>query len=273
VKFDARKSSGIMLGMNKALALFALLLPGLAYADGLTGQHALYNLSLSKLRTHDITGATGQMSFDVVDGCTGWATTQHMTLIIRNVDGSLNKSVTDYITWETKDSKTLTFTLRESDNDGKEQIDSAGSATRKPDGSGVITYTTPADTQLSLPPGTLFPMQHTDALLAAGRNGQSFIAPPLFDGTTTDGAQATFVTVLGNHNPEKTAWPALDTIPSTDVDIAFYERKNDDENPDFRTSMRYFEDGVATDMIMDFGNFEMTAKLAKLSIPPSPCGK
>jgi hypothetical protein len=258
--------------MKSVLALLALLVPSLAHADGFTGQHALYTLTLAKLRTHDITGATGQMSFDVVDGCTGWATTQHMTLLIRNTDGTLNKTVSDYITWESKDGKTLTFTLRESDNDGKEQIDSAGTAMHTaPDGSGIITYTTPANTTLKLPPGTLFPMAHTAALLAAGRAGQKFISPLLFDGTTTDGAQATFVAVLGHHGAGKTAWPALDGIPSTNVDIAFYERKNDDETPDFRTSMRYFENGVASDLMMDFGDFEMTGKLTRLSIPPSLC--
>ncbi len=257
--------------MKSAIALLALLLPGLAQADGLTGQHALYTLTLSKLRTHDITGATGQMSFDVVDGCTGWATTQHMTLILRNTDGTLNKSVSDYITWESKNGKTLTFTLRESDNDGKEQIDDAGTATRNPDGSGLVTYTTPANTMLKLPKGTLFPMMHTEALLAAARAGKKFIAPPLFDGTSADGAQATFVTELGSHPAEKMDWPVLDKIPSADVDIAFFSRKNDDETPNFRTSMRYFEDGVATDLVLDFGDFEMTGRLTKLTIPPSPC--
>jgi len=257
--------------MRYAFALLALLIPGLAQADGLTGQHALYALTLSKLRTHDITGATGQMSFDVVDGCAGWGTTQHLTLIIRNVDGTLNKTVSDYITWESKDGKTFSFTLRESDNDGKEQIDDAGTATRNPDGSGLVTYTTPANTTLKLPPGTLFPMQHTEALLAAGRAGQKFIAPPLFDGTSADGAQATFITELGYHKPEKTAWRALDNVASADVDIAFYERKNDDETPNFRTSMRYFEDGVATGLALDFGDLEMTGKLTRLTIPPSPC--
>ena len=263
--------------MKYALALLGILAPslapGLAQASGLTGQHAVYDLTLSKVRTHDLTGAAGQMSFDVVDGCTGWATTQHMTLIIRNVDGTLNKSVTDYITWESKDGKNFTFTLRESDNDGKEQIDDSGSAVHTgSNGAGIITYTTPAKTVLTMPPGTLFPMAHTEALLAAGRAGEKFISPPLFDGTTADGTQATFVAVLGHHAPENNAFPALSPIPSTNVDIAFYERKNDDENPDFRTQMRYFENGVATNLVMDFGDFVMTGKLVRLTIPPSQCG-
>jgi hypothetical protein len=188
------------------------------------------------------------------------------------VDGSLTKSVSDYITWESKDGKTLSFTLRESDNDGKVKIDDAGTATHTgPDNSGVIKYTTPANTVLKMPPGTLFPMQHTEALLAAGRAGKTFISPLLFDGTSADGAQATFITVLGHHGPEKAKWPALDKFASTEVDIAFFERKNDDETPDFRTSMRYYENGVATGLGLDFGDFVMTGKLASLSVPASSC--
>lgn len=253
-------------------AMFAALTPSLALAGGLTGQHALYDLTLSKVRTHDLTGAVGQMSFDVVDGCTGWGTTQRMTLLIRNTDGSLSKSVADYITWESKDGKTLTFTLRETDNDGKQQIDDAGTATHTgTDGSGIIAYTTPAHTTLAMPPGTLFPMQHTEALLTAGQEGEKFISPTLFDGTSAGGAQATFVAILGHHGPMPSGFPALSALSSSDVDIAFFERKNDDENPDFRTQMHYFDDGVAANLVLDFGDFVMTGKLSKLTIPPSPC--
>lgn len=259
--------------LKSALILLGLAFPGIACAGGLTGQHALYDLTLSKVRTHDVTGAAGQMTFDVVDGCTGWGTTQHMTLLVRNADGSLAKSVTDYITWESKDGKSLTFTLRERDNDGKEQIDDAGVATHAANGGGIITYSTPAGSTLSMPAGTLFPMQHTEALLAAGRAGEKFISPPLFDGTTADGAQATFVAILGHQGPRPGPFPALNGIASSQVDIAFYERKSDDENPDFRTQMQYYEDGVATGLVLDFGDFIMTGKLESLSIPPSMCGK
>jgi hypothetical protein len=255
------------------LALLLTLLPSLALATALTGQSANYSLNLTKIRTHDLTGAAGQMNFDIVDGCTGWGTTQHMTLLVRNTDGTLTKTVTDYITWESKDGKTLTFTLRESDNDGKEQIDDAGTATRNADGSGTVTYTTPAGTTLALPPGTLFPMLHTAALLAAGREGKKFISVPLFDGTSATGAEATFVAELGHHGPQPNIFPALSSLASSDVDIAFFNRKTDDENPDFRTQMHYFEDGVATGIVLDFGDFVMTGNLTSLTIPVSACGK
>jgi hypothetical protein len=260
--------------MKLPIFMLLLLLPGNALADGLTGQDALYNLTLSKVRTHDVTGAAGQMRFSVVDGCTGWGTTQHMTLLIRSADGTLNKTVTDYVTWESKDGKTLTFTLREVDNDGKLTVDDAGTATHTGnDGRGTISYSTPANTTLALPPGTLFPMAHTQALIDAGRSSKKFISVPLFDGTTSDGAQHTFVAILGHHNGDPSPFPSLAKMPSDDVDIAFYERKNDDENPDFRSQMRYYDNGVTTDLVLDFGDFIMTGKLEKLTIPTATCAK
>jgi hypothetical protein len=255
---------------NIFLAAALLALPGVALADGLTGQEAYYDLTLAKVRTHDVTGATGAMRFSVVDGCTGWGTTQHMTLLIRNADGSLNKTVTDYITWETKDSKTLTFTLQERDNDGKLVVDDAGTATHSGVG-GTVTYTTPAGRLLNLPAGTLFPMAHTAGLLAAGESGKKFISVPLFDGTSDSGAQSTFVAMLGHHGPEKADFPDLAKLASTDVDIAFFNRQNLDVNPNFRSQMRYYDDGVATGIILDFGDFVMRGKLDKLTIPPADC--
>jgi len=261
--------------MPRALSLallFALVMPLAAQAGGLTGQDAYYSLTLAKVRTHDVTGATGAMRFSVVDGCSGWGTTQHMTLLIRNADGSLNKTVTDYMTWETKDSKTLTFTLQERDDDGKLVIDDAGTATHTgADGTGSIAYTTPKGRIINLPPGTLFPMAHTAALLAAGTAGKKFISVPLFDGTTDEGAQSTSGAILGQNQPAQNQFPELAKLASTDVDIAFYDRKNKDENPNFRSQMRYYEDGVATGIMLDFGDFVMRGTLEKLTIPPSIC--
>jgi hypothetical protein len=260
--------------MKTFLTAVWLAIPGIAAASALTGQDALYSLTLAKVRTHDVTGAAGQMRFSVVDGCTGWGTTQHMTLLIRNADGSLNKTVTDYITWETKDGSKLTFTLRERDNDGKETLDDSGVAVHTgSNGGGTITYSTPAGTVLSMPPGTLFPMAHTEALIAAGHQGKKFISVPLFDGTTADGAQHTFVALLGQPSPGPNTFPALSNMPSTNVDIAFYERKNDDENPDFRSQMRYFDNGVATDIVLDFGDFIMDGKLLSVTVPAAACSK
>ena len=241
-------------------------------SNQLTGQNTVYTLTLSKLRTHDITGATGRLQFQVVDGCSGWASYQHITLIVRNADGSLTKSVSDYSTWESKDGKTLTFSASQGDGSGKMKVVDSGVATHTgTNDSGFVKFTVPADKTIKLPAGTLFPIQHTEALLMAGRERKTFISPLLFDGTTADGASSTFVTIFGHQAPEKTSWPALDKYASTDVSIAFFPRTNQDSTPDFSTSMRYFENGVTTNLVLDFGDFVMSGKLDSLTIPKCAC--
>lgn len=238
----------------------------------LTGQDTVYALTLSKLRTHDITGATGRLQFQVINGCSGWASFQRITLIVRNADGSLTKSVSDYTTWESKDGKSLTFSVSQGNDDGKMQVADSGVATHTgPDDSGIVKFTVPANKTMKLPAGTLFPMQHTEALLEAGRQHKTFISPLLFDGTTTDGASSTFVTIFGHQGPENTPWPALDHYASTDVSIAFFPRTNQDSTPDFSTSMGYFENGVTTNLVLDFGDFVMNGKLETLNIPKNAC--
>lgn len=259
-----------LVGVFAPLPLMAA--PASDSATQLTGQDAVYALMLSKLRTHDITGATGRLQFQVVDGCSGWASFQRITLIVRNADGSLTKSVSDYTAWESKDGKTLTFNVTQGDGSGKMQVTDSGVATHTgPDDSGIVKFSVPANMTIKLPAGTLFPMQHTEALLAAGRQQKTFISPLLFDGTTADGASSTFVTIFGHQAPGKTSWPALDQYASTDVSIAFFPRTNQDSTPDFSTSMRYFEDGVTTNLALDFGDFVMSGKLESLNIPKNAC--
>lgn len=279
-RFDEAVKPGIVRFMKfvyVALLLSLAPMPVLAAQSApaqsqLTGQDAVYTLTLSKLRTHDITGATGRLHFQVVDGCSGWATEQHITLIIRNVDGSLTKSISDYTNWESKDGKSLTFSVSQADNNGKMQVIDEGVATHTgADNSGVVHFTVPAHLVINLPAGTLFPNQHSEALLTAAKDKKNFISPLLFDGTTAEGASSTFVTFFGYQPPEKTPWPELNQYASVNVSIAFFPRKNQDSTPDFSTSMRYFADGVATHLVLDFGDFVMNGKLDSLHIPKSAC--
>jgi hypothetical protein len=66
----------------------------------------------------------------------------------------------------------------------------SGDASVTPNGgTGTAHFVTPEETTKELPKGTLFPMAHTDTILAAAEAGKKVIGVPLFDGTTASGAQ------------------------------------------------------------------------------------
>ena len=235
----------------------------------LTGQNAVYDLGLARVRNHSVTGAAGRLHFNVLETCHAYAVSQHMTLLIRNENGSLTRTESDYDTWESKDGHRLSFLLRQT-IDGTTKTESAGEATTGPQG-GAVHYTVPKGRVAKLPAGTLFPMAHTRQILEAAASGKSFIDPPLFDGTSTKGAEHSFVAILGQDSGKPSKFAPLSNMPATKVDIGFFSRAVADNEPEFRTQMRYYSNGVARGVKLDFGDFVVSGDLKSLDIPPSAC--
>jgi hypothetical protein len=140
-------------------------------------------------------------------------------------------------------------------------------------GPGVATYTQPADTTKKLPPGTMFPTAHTEAILAAARAGTRFLALPLFDGTNAEGAQDSTVAITGVTPPGAAAgaWPELAAQASARVRIAFFDREGSKQQPDYEVGMRYFDNGIADQLSMDFGDYVLSGKLTELVLTKPNC--
>ncbi len=170
---------------------------------------AIYTLTLSSSRGGDVVAATGTMGYEVIDACDGWAVRQRLSMTLTNSDGQDIKMVSDYATWEAKDGLKFRFHMKQttdtavtSQTDGDAKLERAG-------GPGEAHYTVPEDTIKPLPPGTLFPMAHTSAILAGAQSGKKFLALPLFDGTDDSGAEDSSVVVLDWKKPEPSAFPLL----------------------------------------------------------------
>ena len=232
----------------------------------LTGQKANYTLSLAKVRGHSVTGAVGRLSFDVTRTCKGFAVDQRLTLLVRNGDGTLSRTVSNYETWESLNGHRFSFLLRQTE-DGKTRTELKGRARMTATG-GTVHYLAPVGRTATLPQGTLFPMAHTRALLQAAEAGKPYIDPPLFDGTSPHGAEHSFVAILGWHKPDAERFKSLSGLPSTSVDIGFFPRTAKDNTPDFRTEARYFTNGVARAVRLDFGDFVLRGRLVGLTVPP-----
>jgi len=245
-------------------------MPSLPVAP-LAAHHALYTLTLGSGRDGDVVAAHGTMGYEVTDACDGWAVRQRLEMTITNSDGQDVQMTSDYATWESKDGlkfrfhmKQMTDTAVTSQTDGDARLERAG-------GAGSAHYTTPKDTTKVLLPGTLFPMAHTSAILAAAREGKKFLALPLFDGTDENGVEDSSIVILDWKPPFKTAYPALSELPSTRVRLAFFDRQPGTSTPNYEVAMRYWENGVADDMQMDFGDFVMNAKMVEFASQPRKC--
>ncbi|WP_254452544.1 cell envelope integrity EipB family protein [Roseicella sp. DB1501] len=257
----------------------AVALPGRAAEPGveaMVGHRAAYRLTLDKVRDNsDIARAEGVMLYEVVDSCDGWATRQRFQLRLTDRDGQDVETASDYSTFETKDGKKIRFSLTQTSQGAVSQR-VAGEAEVTPDG-GTVTYTEPEQKEEALPKGTLLPMLHTIRSLAAARAGTRMMVVPLFDGTSPDGAQDTTTVISAWTPPQPNArFPDLAKLGSARMRVAFFDRKDDGSGggasaPDYEVGLRYYENGVADEMSMDFGEFSVNGALQELAILPNPC--
>jgi hypothetical protein len=262
-----------------ALVSVTLLSPAIAEnepgAEQMLAHRAAYRLTLDSARNNAaVTQAEGVMLYEVVDACDAWASRQRLTLIVTDRDGNRVETTSDYSTLEAKDGSSIRFSLTQT-TQGAETSRIAGQATLTPQG-GRVAYSEPAQTEEELPSGTILPMIHTIRAIAAARGGQRLFTAPLFDGTGTDGAQDTTTLILGGWTAPQAHpdFPLLSPLGSTRMRIAFFDRNQSGGagTPSYEISMRYFENGVADELKMDFGDFVMSGRLGELQPIPSPCG-
>ena len=129
----------------------------------------------------------------------------------------------------------------------------------------------PKEQKIALPAGTLFPIAHTAAILAAAREGRKFVALPLFDGTDENGFEDSSAAIVDWKPAFQTKHPMLTPLANTRVRLAFFDRSGGAPTPTYEVGMRYWENGVADDMAMDFGDFVMRATLTELTPIPRRC--
>jgi hypothetical protein len=268
------RRSALLVFASLLLATTLLASLGRASAAPFSGMilahHAVYTLTLKSSNAQGVLAANGNMSYDITDGCTGWTTSQHLVINMTDRDGRDVTMVSDYATFETKDGTHLNFHTRQTTGtettaalDGTAVLDRSG-------GRGYADFTTPDHRRVPLPPGTMLPNAHTEAILQAGHAGKHFLSLPLFDGTSPDGAQDTFVTIEGWRAGHTERWSALSGLPSGRVHVAFFDRNQASEEPDYEIGMRYFDNGVSDDLAMNFGDFVMDGKLAQFEAARTP---
>jgi len=260
-----------MRGLKASLAGLLLLLAPQVQAVDLAAHMAQYKLRLESSKG-DVAAGTGTMTYEVIDACDGWAVRQRLAMVLTNRDGQDIHSVSDYTTFETKDGLSMRFRSHQV-TDSEQPDDVAGEAALvAPGEAGKVIYTQPKADTKTLPAGTLFPSTHTMRIIEAAQAGRKFLSLPLFDGTSAAGAQSSSVVMGGwDKAPVPTKLAPLATQPSGRVHIAFFDGDSDGTQPDYEVSMRYFANGVADEMSMNFGDFVMSAKIEKLTINKPGC--
>ena len=258
-----------------ALAAAALVVAPVAPAPAadIVAHRALYTMSLGRANNDaGVTGASGTMAYQWGEACDGWTVEQRYRLKMGYAESPDVSISSKFVTWESKDGQNYHFNQKETRN-GEDNEELRGAA--KLDGpgqGGTAEFEKPAGKNFKLPPGVLFPSAHTIFLIDSAQAGQNFISKHIFDGATAEGAVLVSAVIGPKVEPDAEAAkksPLLNR-PGWRVRLAFFPADPKAEKPDYELGMLLLDNGVSRDMVIDYGDYAIRAKLDDIEALPKP---
>lgn len=233
---------------------------------------AVYAMSLAAAKSSSrVVSARGLLSFEWGDGCDGWTIEQRYRLQLSFADQAEVEITTSYVTWESKDGRLYRFKVRKTKNGKAEEEVSGQAHLDGPGKGGNADFTLPKKNAMELPPGTLFPTQHTIVLLERAQAGERMVPRFVFDGATAEGA-ANVSALIGRPLP-----PAADNVDAFMKRPGWYMRlayfgvdKKDSPEPDYEIGMDLQDNGIARGIRLDYSDFSIKGTLEKVELLPKP---
>jgi EipB-like len=249
-----------------------LLLPHSLAAAEIAPHRALYTMTLgSTLADSGVVGATGAMDYEWGETCDGWTIEQRYRLKMRYAESREVNVTSTFVTWESKDGLRYRFNQRQTRNGELDQEIRGEAKLDGPGKGGFAVFTKPQPQTLKLAPGVLFPSAHTILLIDKAKAGATFVTREVFDGATDENAVQVSA-VIGTRvtaDPVSAKLSPLLERPGWRVRLAFFPVDAKAEEPDYELGMDLLDNGVSRDMVIDYGDYSIRAKLDDIE----PLGK
>ena len=220
---------------------------------------AVYEIGL--LRADDgsgVSSAAGLMVFEVTgSACAGYSMRQRMVINIGDEDGNLGKLDFRIETFESGDGDLYSFDSRTTMNE--ELIEAVEGEARRLGASIEVTLARPAAKTLTLDGAVLFPSQHLQAILDAALAERSYLSVDIYEGVGSGETSDEAIAAIGKSSKtlrddplggDARQWPVSIGYFETD-DVA--EQQASEELPAYQMSFTLFENGVTSDLVMDYG--------------------
>ena len=214
------------------------------------------------------------MYIDWHEACEGWTISQRMRFQLFDDDGEPIDNDISFSSWEAKDGLNYRFTLRTLRNGevaeelrGKAELDGRGKG-------GKAVFSEPEDEVIELPPGTIFPTEHSILLIQRAQAGDKIFARQVFDGATLDGALEINALIAGKLPPHKPASAQDCSRSGQGCRLArahgVLQARGAAAEPEYETSMQLLDNGVGLDFVFDYKDFSIKAQLEQLEALPKP---
>ena len=253
-----------------------------ASAATLVSHRAMYDLEISKM-----TGASGYSSIEgklayelTGSTCEGWAV--NYRIANRYIEAEKGSKVLDtqLTTWESGDGLEMNLSQKQFVDNTLDSEERLVVKRPKPGAEADGKMTLPKEQDFKILPQALFPSTHQTKILEAARQGLTRDSSLVFDGS--DGVKMyNAITFIGKKRPPgafaidqlNPNTQSVRDLPSWPMSVSYYPA--DDEQsaaPVYQASFNVYENGVSTDLQMDYGTYVMKGTLTKLDLLKSaPC--
>jgi len=253
----------------------ALAMPAVAVSSaGAAVQHAphraFYEVTLGDADpSSQVNGVSGRMVAEWAQSCDGWTANQRLVVTLQRRTGDNIESEVTASSFESSDGKRYQFSSKSTiGGDTVEEV--RGKAERPARGEpGVATLSVPAAMRIELPADTLFPFEHTLAVIAAGEAGRIQESSHYFDGSQPELSPmvASMLILGGVHAANEGAGANLG--PITDhkwwsVRLAMFPANETQTEPEFEMTQDVQDNGVVRRFVFDYGDFTMEASLVRI---------
>ncbi len=250
-------------------SIFAgLFLCGPAYSlspEAIAPHKALYKIKM--IANHSsgrLVNVSGKMFYEIESTCDAWLTDHSFNLQYEYSDGSPVKVNSDFSTYETFDGSRFDFSSTRKQN-GKIYQQLRGQAkienTRR-----VAEFSKPEGLVFELQENTYFPIRHTLEMIRHMKNKDKFFNAVIFDGSDEDGP-ILINAFIGNPTVKRmktdgqTIDPELLDGTAHNVRLAFFVIEDEKSESDYEMDMVFHENGVVSDMTIEYDNFTVRQTL------------
>jgi hypothetical protein len=231
---------------------------------------AFYRLEMGRITgSSGVVGVKGAMTSEWEKGCDGWTATQQLAVTMERQEGAAAESSVSASIFETHDGTKLRFTSKTTvDRKVIEQV--RGRAERaSATAPGKAYYIEPKGLTIDLPAGTLFPYQHTLAIIAAAASGTGRDFSPFFDGSQPEKSPLDVSSLVlgaarGGDEGPGTGLGALTAHRWWLVRLAFFPDADDTAEPEIEMTQYLQENGVVRRFDFDYGEFTVIATLERI---------
>lgn len=264
------------------LACLAGASAGPAAAQGivLAPHRAVYDISLARSSSSSgVVEASGRMVYELTgSACEGY--TQNMRFVTRMTNGEGSSQLNDLRSSSFEDSTGKLFRFNSNSYKDEQLGDTTQGDAKREQGGVKVELTRPKKKSLTLSSSIYYPVQHSVALLEAARSGKALFVGDLYDGSEKGEKIYSTTSAIGKRTGPGTLkspvslknGDVLDKLSSWPVAISYFEPNSDkkDAVPSYELSFRYFENGVSTKLMIDYGEFAIKGELSEITFLDAP---